>query len=80
MRQVCVQSLPGEIEMRLRERQTRQPQRLPPGGIRPEEEDLVRIVLGLSPRTSAQVYRFQLDSQNAPKPAGFARSAAVRES
>ena len=40
--------------MRLRERQIRQPQRLAPGGIRPEEEDLVRIVLGLQPRVTGQ--------------------------
>ena len=39
----------GDTIMRLRERQIRKPQRLALGGIRPEEEDLVRIVLGLQP-------------------------------
>jgi hypothetical protein len=66
--------------MRPRERTSRQPQRLPLGGIRPEEEDLVRIVLGLRPQSTTQVYRFQLDAQNAPKPAGFSRVTAIRES
>jgi hypothetical protein len=80
MSQTCVQLLPGEIEMRPRERTSRQPQRLPLGGIRPEEEDLVRIVLGLRPQSTTQVYRFQLDAQNAPKPAGFSRVTAIRES
>ncbi len=60
MSQTCVHLLPGEIEMRLRERQTRQPQRLLLGGIRPEEEDLVRIVLGLQPGSGGkQIVRKQ---------------------
>lgn len=36
--------------MRQRANEPRQPRRLPLGGIRPDEEDLVRIVLGLQPR------------------------------
>jgi hypothetical protein len=45
--------------MRLRERQTRKPQRIPLGGIRPEEEDLVRIVLGLQPPQDARNHIMQ---------------------
>jgi hypothetical protein len=48
--------------MRLRERQTRKPQRLALGGIRPEEEDLVRIVLGLQPAQSTSIRRQPAES------------------
>lgn len=43
----------GDTHMRQRERQIRKPQRLALGGIRPEEEELVRIVLGLEPQRLA---------------------------